>query len=41
MATDKRIYEINLSSITQNGATCKNPTITWENLNVPMYGAGL
>lgn len=30
MATDKRIYEISLSSITQNGATCKNPTITWE-----------
>lgn len=30
MAKDKRIFEINLSSITQNGATCKNPKITWE-----------
>ncbi len=30
MAKDKRIYEISLSSITQNGAACKNPTITWE-----------
>lgn len=30
MATEKRIYTINLTAISQGGATCKNPTITWE-----------